>query len=350
MKIRKVGQLRIFDHEPKMANLRDEVFEGLSATPKYLPSKLFYDERGSRLFDQICDLEEYYPTRTEMSILEENIGEISKFLGENCLLVEFGSGTGAKTKYLLDHLENPAAYMPIEIDCSILEKSALAKNERYPEMEVIPVCADFFDRIKLPKVTHEVEKTVAFFPGSTLGNFRWEEALNFLRNVAIMGGPGGGMLLGIDLQKDIDVLERAYNDAKGVTADFNLNLLQRINNELEADFDLDAFKHYAYYNREQGRIEMHIVSLHDQEVHIGAQRFSFAKGEHILTEYSHKYDLDRFAEVLDDCGFEIGRIWTDERDYFAVLYLHVKENIHERFAENGRHYHIDIGGDEATAV
>ena len=350
MKIKKVGPLRIYDHEPKLANLREEVFEGLSANPKYLPSKFFYDERGSRLFDRICDLDEYYPTRTEMNILRDNIDEMSEFLGKNCLLVEFGSGTGAKTKFLLDNLNNPAAYMPIEIDCSILEESALSKHRRYPDMEVIPVCADFLGEIKLPKVTRDVEKTVAFFPGSTLGNFRWEEALDFLRNVAIMSGPGGGMLLGIDLQKDVDVLERAYNDAKGVTADFNLNLLIRINRALEADFDLDAFEHYAYYNAEQGRIEMHIVSLRDQIAHIGAHRFGFAEGEHIITEYSHKYDLDRFANVLDDCGFEIGRIWTDERDYFAVLYLKSKENVHELLAENGRHYHIDIGGDEATAV
>ena len=195
-----------------------------------------------------------------------------------------------------------------------------------------------------------MEKTVAFFPGSTLGNFRWEEALDFLRNVAVMSGPGGGMLLGIDLQKDIGVLERAYDDAKGVTADFNLNLLVRINRELEADFDLNAFEHYAFYNREEGRIEMHIVSLRDQDVHIGAHRFSFTESEHIITEYSHKYDLDRFADVLDECGFDIGHIWTDERDYFAVLYLHVKENVKELLAENGRHYHIDIDSDEATAI
>ena len=324
MKVETFKDFTLYDHEPAADSFREEVISGLSKIPKRLPCKYFYDERGSRLFDEICGLEEYYPTRTETGILEDNISEITSLLGSDCLVVEFGSGFGIKTRMLLDNLVSPAAYIPIDIDKSVLISSTKQLRDEYPELEVLPVCADFNGSIKLPPVTMESEKTVAFFPGSTIGNFLPSEAVRFMKNVATLCGEEGGLLLGVDTKKDVEILERAYNDSEGVTAEFNLNLMTRIKNEFDADFSLDSFTHQAVYNQEHGRIEMHLVSREEQVLGLDDASVELEKGERIITEYSYKYERDDFERLADEAGFSISNVWVDENNMFSVQYLRVK--------------------------
>ena len=313
---------QLYDFEPQQKTFREEVLQGLQDARKELPSKYFYDEVGSQLFEQICELDEYYPTRTELGIMQERMPEIAALLGSNCLLIEYGSGSSTKTRLLLDALRDPAGYVPIDISKEQLLRSAADLAQAYPDLEVLPVCADYTSDFDLPRPNKPVARRVAYFPGSTIGNFDREPALHFLRQLARVC-QGGGLLIGVDLKKDFNILHRAYNDSQGLTAQFNKNLLVRINQELDADFQLQHFGHYAFYNPAQSRVEMHLVSLKDQVVHIGETKISFKLGESVWTESSYKYTLDEFAKLAASAGFAVEQVWTDARQLFSVQYLTV---------------------------
>jgi dimethylhistidine N-methyltransferase len=321
MKVSQHGPVTLYDYEPTTDDLGRAVLSGLRLSPKILPSKFFYDERGSALFDAICELEEYYPTRTEVQILTDHIDAISDCIGPAARLLEPGSGSTIKTRLLLGHLLEPAAYVPIDIARAQLIDSALSLAEAYPQIEILPVCADFMQEFAIPTPSRPPAHTAVFFPGSTIGNLMPAEAERFLRRMAGWGGPGSGLLIGVDLKKDRAILEAAYNDARGVTAEFNLNLLARINRDLGADLDLAAFHHRAFYNEREGRIEMHLVSTRPQTVHVLDQEIQFAAGESITTEYSYKYAIEQFQALAARAGFRARRVWTDPRQLFSVHYL-----------------------------
>ena len=312
------------DNAPDTATFQLDVLQGLRAQPRILPPKYFYDERGSALFDEICDLEEYYPTRAEIAILREHAAEMGAMLGPDCLLIEYGIGSGLKTRMLLDHVLPLAAFVPIDISCAHLQRAAAATAAVYPSLPVLPVCADFTQPYTLPMPPRPAQRRAVYFPGSTIGNFTRAQAATFLTQIAQTTGPGGGALIGVDLKKDRERLERAYNDTGGVTAAFNLNLLQRINTELDGEFSLDAFAHRAFYNASAKRIEMHLESLRDQTVRVGAETFAFRAGETICTEYSHKYSLEEFAALAEGAGLHVGKVWTDPAALFSVQYLTVR--------------------------
>ncbi len=298
-----------------------EVLHGLSLPQKELPCKYFYDERGSQLFDQICDLEEYYLTRTELAIMHRSAAEMASSLGPNCLLIEYGSGSSVKTRLLLDHLTKPAGYVPIDLSREHLLRSAAKLGRNYPGVEVLPLWADFNGDFELPSPRRQASRRAVYFPGSTLGNFGPPEAEGLLSRVAEQVGPGGALLIGLDLRKSLDLLLPAYDDARGVTAQFNLNLLARINRELHADFDLKFFRHRASYDGRLHCIEMYLDSQRAQKVSVGGQVFSFRAAESIRTERSYKYDVEEYRAWVVRTGLAVRRVWTDERRSFAVLYL-----------------------------
>jgi len=307
--------------QPERAQFRDEVLSGLRKTPKELPTKYLYDARGSQLYERICALDEYYPPRTEIAIMKAHIADIVARLGPNTRLIEYGCGNCAKTRILLDSLPDISGYIPIDISIEQLRHVARELTSHYPGLPLSPVCADYTGDFELPPPGRPGERTAVYFPGSTIGNFGPEAARDFLRHIAATCGPGGALLIGVDLKKDPDVLHRAYNDREGVTAAFNLNLLARINRELDGDFDLDAFRHYAFYNPTEGRIEMHLVSLREQTAYVGDASVPFARGESIWTESSYKFSLEGFAALAQSAGFRVDRVWTDERQWFSVQYL-----------------------------
>jgi dimethylhistidine N-methyltransferase len=316
---------RLDDRQPGDGLLADAL-SGLAKSPKRLPSKYFYDARGSELFERICEQPEYYPTRTELAIMRDRVGAIAAALGPELRLVEYGSGSGLKTRLLLRSLESPAAYVPVEISRNALAESAARLEREFPRIEMLPVCADFTQPVKLPRAARAPRQTVVYFPGSTLGNFAPDDALRLLRqmrNEAGQGGGllGGGVLIGIDLVKDAAPLEAAYNDAAGVTAEFTLNLLVRMNHELDADFDLAGFRHRARWHPLAERIETHIVSLRGQDVHIDGRTFHFAEGEAMLVEYSCKYTLEGFARFAARAGLRVAEVWTDPDRQFSVQWL-----------------------------
>ena len=319
------SQTTLFDYEPAAETFLGEVIEGLSARPRYLPCKYFYDERGSRLFDEICELDEYYLTRTELAIMEQYAGEMAEQIGPRVMLVEYGSGSSVKTRLLLDHLSEPVAYVPVDISREHLHRTADRLSRSYPRIEMLPVCVDFTEPFELPATRRQATHKAVYFPGSTIGNFRPDAARDILARIAPLCGTGGGLLIGIDLQKEDSTIEAAYNDSEGVTAEFNLNLLRRINRELDGDFDLEQFKHQAVYNDTLGRIEISLVSQRDQVVEVGGDEFEFADGEPICTEYSHNYTVDGFAELASDVGLTLRRYWTDDRGHFGILHLAVLE-------------------------
>ena len=298
------------------------MLQGLQDARKELPSKYFYDYVGSHLFEQICALDEYYLTRTEHSIMQERMAEVVTLLGPNCLLIEYGSGNSTKIRMLLDALQDPAGYVPIDIAKEQLLRSVASLATAYPALEVLPVCADYTSDFALPLSSKPVSRRIAYFPGSTIGNFDREPAKRFLQQIA-KACTGGGLLIGVDLKKDFNILHRAYNDAQGVTAQFNLHLLERINEELDANFQLDQFGHYAFYNPGQSRIEMHLVSLTNQTVRIGEVEIAFKLGESIWTESSYKYTLEEFARLARAAGFIVEGVWTDPQQLFSVQYLRV---------------------------
>ncbi len=309
------------DHAPATAGFLEEALNGLTQDPKTLPCKFFYDARGSALFDQICELDEYYPTRTEMGIMQAHAREMSALLGSECRLVEYGSGSSLKTRVLLDNAHTLAAYVPVDISREHLHRTASGLERAYPHIPILPVCADYTQPFDLP--ASRAARTVVYFPGSTIGNFPPPQAREFLARIAQVCGPGGGLLIGVDLKKSPAVLEPAYNDSGGVTAAFNLNLLARMNQELGADFDLAQFRHHAFYNSIQGRIEMHLVSLRAQTVTVGRECIVFRAGERIHTESSYKYALGEFARLADLAGLTVRQVWTDAAQLFSVQYLTV---------------------------
>jgi L-histidine Nalpha-methyltransferase len=304
-----------------------ELSTGLLQPRKTLPCKFFYDDQGSQLFNQICDLDEYYPTRTETAILRENIGEIAEAVGPGCRLVEFGSGTSTKTRLLLEHLTDLASYTPIDISSAQLFDSCQKLGADFPALEILPISADYTNFLQLPYSETHAQKVVAFFPGSTIGNFEPHEVVSFLRRIARLCGRDGGLLIGVDLTKDRRLLEAAYNDRKGVTAAFNLNLLARANRELGSDFDLCSFRHQAIYNEALGRIEMRLVSLRPQVVRLANREFFFGEDEYITTEYSYKYSLPKFTNLAQRAGFEMLNVWVDSNKWFSVQYLGVRSDV-----------------------
>lgn len=311
-----------FNFEPDADAFRREVVEGLSHEgQKLLPCKYLYDERGSQLFDQICDLPEYYPTRTEVSIMKADAGDMADMLGPRCLLIEYGSGSSIKIRLLLEHLQDPAAYVPLDISREHLMRCAAVIDDDHPDLDVIPVCADYTSDFELPEVKGDIGRKAVYFPGSTLGNFHRPDAVRFLRHIADVVGTGGGLLLGIDLLKDEHTLRAAYNDAQGVTAAFNLNILDRMNRELDTDFDVDGFRHDGRFNPTYSRMEMHLVSQRPQQVTVGDHTFDFAEGETIRTECSYKYTLESFRQLADKGGFDVTKVWTDDNDLFSIQFL-----------------------------
>jgi dimethylhistidine N-methyltransferase len=301
-----------------------DVLAGLRQPSKTLPCKYFYDAEGSKLFDQICALPEYYPTRTELRILRAHAAEMANVLGPETLLIEYGSGSSVKTRRLLDRLVRPAAYVPIDVSREHLLETALALRVDYPELEVHPVCADFTAPLALPQPRRKPRRRAVYFPGSTIGNFSEAGAIALMAGVARLVGPGGAFLVGADLKKDPRVLERAYDDAAGVTAAFDLNLLARMNRELDADFDLRRFSHRARWNDEASRIEMQLVSDIAQVVHLDGVEIHFERGETICTEHSHKYTLAGFARLARRAGLAVRRVWTDPAQRFSVQYLETR--------------------------
>ena len=316
--------LALLDCAPDLATFRAEVLTGLQSFEKTLPCKYFYDRRGSELFDQICGLPEYYPTRTEAGIMRDNAEEMAALFGPDCLLIEYGSGSSTKTRILLDHLPQLAGYVPMDISREHLHRTAAGLAAAYPHLDILPLCADYTADFALPAPRRLVRSRAVYFPGSTIGNFHRDQAETFLKQIAEVCGPGGGLLIGVDLKKSPQILEPAYNDAQGITAEFNLNLLHRMNAELGADFDLDQFAHYAFYNALAGRVEMHLMSLQSQMVHLGGVAIAFEEEETILTECSYKYSLPDFAALASAAGLAVRKIWTDSEQKFSVQYLTVR--------------------------
>lgn len=297
-----------------------EIVTGLRRPEKMISPKFFYDERGSQLFDAITHLPEYYPTETELAIMLDNMDEITALLGERASLIEFGSGSSRKTRALLENMIRQAVYVPVDISEDHLLETARRIRAEFPNLEVLPVVADFLHPFELPNPTTMPLKNVVFFPGSTIGNFIHDTALELLEVMYEEAGENGALLIGVDLQKDPAIIERAYNDSAGITAEFNLNMLTHLNREFGFDFDIDAFSHSAHYAPDEGRMEIRLVSASDQEFSSGAEKFHIAKGESILTEYSHKYTLAGFAEMAARAGFDVEKVWIDEQALFSVHY------------------------------
>jgi L-histidine Nalpha-methyltransferase len=312
------GIVRYYDCLTEASSFQDDVLRGLSAPQKTLPPKHFYDAEGSHLFEEICELPEYYPTRTEMAIMREQVPEIVRLLGPDVELIELGSGASVKTRLLIEHAR-PPLYVPIEIAHDALRRASEKLAERFPWLHICAVRADFSRPLRLPNFTGvPVKLKVVYFPGSTIGNFTPEDAVALLRNVRELAGTGGRLLVGVDLKKDRRTLEAAYDDAAGVTGRFNLNLLARINRELDGDFQLKRFRHKAFYDERLGRIEMHLESVYSQFVHVAGRRFDFKPGETIHTENSYKYTVPEFQALARRSGFEPQQVWSDAQTLFSV--------------------------------
>ncbi|MEO1324102.1 MAG: L-histidine N(alpha)-methyltransferase [Pseudomonadota bacterium] len=304
--------------DPKATFLSD-VLSGLSKPQKTLPCQYFYDETGSELFEEITQLDEYYPTRTEMAILRDHVEEISGAIGTDVLLVEYGAGASTKTRILLDALSDPAGYVPIDVSEAFLLQTAEGLRADYPDLKVHPIVGDFMVRFGLPQPSNG--RPVGFFPGSTIGNLSDPEIDQFMQAARTLLGADGQFILGVDLRKSPDILIPAYDDAAGTTARFNLNLLTRINRELGASFDLSGFAHKINWNDTDSRIEMHLESLKAQTVSLGEEEVLFEAGETIHTENSRKFDLVRLRDRLSHSGWRTERVWQDENDYFAIVLL-----------------------------
>ncbi len=306
------------DRAPSTDEFRKHVLEGLRKPQKAISSKFLYDERGSEIFEKITDVADYYPTRSERKILLSRGDEIAELIGEKAAVIEPGSGNSEKVPMLLDRLVDPVAYIPIEISQEFLVRASEEIAAKYPGLEVLPVCADFTQPLDMPLPKRKATRNLVFFPGGTIGNLHPSEAAHFLERFRSMAGDAGAVLIGVDLVKDHGVIERAYNDSEGVTADFNLNLIDRMNREIGADFDRDAFRHHAPFNTEESRIEMHLVSQREQTVTIDGESFHFDEGEPIVTEYSYKYTPERFREVAHQAGLEVAKLWTDDDALFSL--------------------------------
>jgi dimethylhistidine N-methyltransferase len=309
------------DRRPPSSDLLEVVQRGLGAKPKRLPSWLFYDERGSMLFERICEQPEYYLTRCETALMDEHAPSIADELGADVRLVEYGSGNAHKTRMLLEHLHAPVAYVPVEISPEPLRQSVERLATAFPQLPLQPLCADFSKPLRLPIPPRAPRRTVLYFPGSTIGNFENREAAVLLRKMRNEMGDAGGILIGVDLKKDPALIEAAYNDRAGVTAEFTLNMLARLNREIGSNFELSAFAHRAHYNPMAGRIETHLVSRREQQVKVGRVNVPFRADEAIQVEYSCKYSLEDFAALAARAGLAVKRVWTDPQRMFSVQYL-----------------------------
>ena len=305
----------------------NDVIEGLSQNPKTLKPKYFYDNRGAQLFTEICTTPEYYPTRTEIKILNQNAEDIASQIGDNTALIEYGSGALEKIKILLDFLNEPVGLIPVDISEDQLFESAKNLENLYPDLEILPVAADFTKPIPIPGFSHPPKKHVAFFPGSTIGNFEPDLAIQFLEGVTKTIGLDGLLLIGFDLKKDIETLLAAYDDQRGITSSFNKNLLSRINDELGGNFNLDTFEHVARYNENKGRIEMHLKSTTEQTVSINKELFEFLEGETIHTENCYKFTKESFTAMSSKAGLYPVKTWTDDQNLFAVMLLRTTSNL-----------------------
>ena len=305
----------------------NDVIEGLSQNPKTLKPKYFYDNRGAQLFTEICTTPEYYPTRTEIKILNQNAEDIASQIGDNPALIEYGSGALEKIKILLNFLNEPVGLIPVDISEDQLFASAKNLENLYPDLEILPVAADFTKPIPIPGFSHPPKKHVAFFPGSTIGNFEPDLAIQFLEGVTKTIGLDGLLLIGFDLKKDIETLLAAYDDQRGITSSFNKNLLSRINDELGGNFNLDTFEHVARYNENKGRIEMHLKSTTEQTVSINKELFEFLEGETIHTENCYKFTKESFTAMSSKAGLYPVKTWTDDQNLFAVMLLRTTSNL-----------------------
>lgn len=315
------NKISLTDLAPASDDFLAETLSGLRSKPATLPCKYFYDQRGAGLFEQICELPEYYPTRTEISILRDHLQEIAQAIGPQARIVEYGSGAGEKIRLLLNNLEQPSAYTPIDISREQLISSANVLQQDFPQLEVLPVCADYASELSLPSPKNEFDRTVVFFPGSTIGNFDPEEALAFLKRfhqLCMQGDEPGMLLIGYDLKKDQATLEAAYNDSQGITAEFNLNLLHRINNELDGQFEIDNWQHEARWNEKNGAVEMHLVSQTTQTARVNGDTFRFEAGQSIHTENSFKYSSPEFKALAEQAGFNRLKHWHDPKQHFQV--------------------------------
>jgi len=299
---------------------RRAVIAGLSRSPRAIPAKFLYDARGSALFDEICELPEYYLTRTETEILKRHAADIASRAGPGCALIEFGSGSSVKSRLLLDALDDLALYSPIDISRQHLDQTAAALRRDYPTLSVEPICADYMALDGLPRIDGDARR-LGFFPGSTIGNLEPADATAFVRRARRLLGDDGALVMGVDLKKDPQRLHDAYNDSAGVTAAFTLNLLRRMNRELQGSFNLEAFAHEAFYNELEGRIEIYFRSLHEQSVAVAGRTFGFAEGERVHTEYSYKYDLAGIEVLAASAGMRAAETWTDPHRQFAVTCL-----------------------------
>lgn len=298
-----------------------EILAGLKRTEKMISPKYFYDERGSQLFDAITRLPEYYLTETEIDIMYANIDEIADLIGDQASLIEFGSGSSLKTRILLEHLHALAAYVPVDISEGHLLESARQIQSEFPDIDVLPVVADFTQPFDLPSPKIMPLRNIVYFPGSTIGNFERDTAIELLKVMHHEAKEDGALLIGVDLQKDPAIIEAAYNDSADITAEFNLNVLRHLNVAYDADFDLDAYSHEAKYDEENGRVAIRLISSRDQIVNFAGETIDVARDESILTEYSHKYTLEGFSNMAADVGFRVAKVWTDAYDLFSVQYL-----------------------------
>ncbi len=310
--------LQFHDYHPVLTDIREDILSGLQSKQKHIPPKYFYDESGSKLFDKICQLPEYYLTRTEISLLKKYGEQIAEHIGSDTVLLEFGSGSSTKIRLLLDAIR-PSTYMPLDISKEHLLNSAQTLARDYPWLEIHAVCVDYAGPWKPPVLRKG--RHIVFFPGSSIGNLENRAAENLLTHISKLVGEDGGLLIGTDLVKDTKTLEAAYNDQQGITAAFNKNLLLRLNRELQANFQPDSFRHKAFYNQDLDRIEMHLLSEQDQIVRISDQSFTFHKGETIHTENSYKYTIPGFRQMALNAGFHYHRVWTDPNQLFSIHYL-----------------------------
>ena len=315
------GDIAIHDCEPAIATMREDVVRGLLQDPKILPSQYLYDERGAELFERICETEDYYLTRTELGILREHMDDIASRVGPGALVIEPGSGSGVKTRVLLDGLEKPAGYVPIDVSKPQLARFASQVAREYPDLDVKPVCADFTNEHDLPACDADERTRACYFPGSTIGNFTPSQAVNVLRRLAELCAADGGVVIGVDLKKDRKMLESAYDDSEGVSREFALNYLVRLNRELGADFRVDQFDYEAPYNDTLGRIEMALVSLREQAVRFNGTCVRFKANERVRTEYAYKYTLAEFAALACEAGLSVEDTWTDPDKLFSIQYL-----------------------------
>jgi L-histidine Nalpha-methyltransferase len=294
---------------------------GLRGQPKAIPPKFFYDAHGSYLFDLICTTPEYYPTRTEIGILQRHGKEMAELIDASCVLIELGSGSAIKTPLLLRHLAGDAVYVPVDICAPHLLQSTRRLQAKFPAIRMQPLCMDYMQISAHALHDYSRRRKVVFFPGSTIGNCTPDDAVRLFRRVAALVGNGGAMLIGVDCKKSTDLLNAAYNDKDGYTAAFNLNLLVRMQRELGARLDVEKFAHYAYYNATLGRIEMHLVSRYDQDIRLGNESFHFEEGETIHTENSYKYTAHEFQRLAGEAGWHLKATWSDQSGLFNVHYL-----------------------------